>query len=212
MLSTQLLPYNTLLRERTLTWLNKVILQPKSISQTQTTLHPSTHSNHSQNPLKEHTCLMQNPNKFTTPPPLTRTDPCTLTHSGSMFGDARCGVGWRVSVTPTCLSQLIFGPLTNIKGKVCVMQCNGFPVSKWLLFVFTLTNGMERRRKVEWKKRNLWQPGVFSLFSGMFHLVKASEWEGTCVLCWSEWFGEFSRGVCWPKGYEWEWMCVVWEH
>lgn len=57
------------------------------------------------------------------------------------------------------------------------------------------------------KKRNLWRPGVFSLFSGMFHLVKASEWEGTCVPCWSEWFGDFSKGVCWPKGTS-EWMDV----
>lgn len=61
---------------------------------------------------------------------------------------------------------------------------------------------MERSEGEKWseKKRNLWRPGVFSLFSGMFHLVKASEWEGTCVPCWSEWFGDFSRGVCrWPK-------------
>lgn len=116
-----------------------------------------------------------------------------------MFGDAGCGVGWSVSVTPTCLSRLIFGLLTNINGKVYVMQCNRFPVCKRLVFVFTLTNGMEWGGKVEWKKRNVWRPGVFSLFSGMFHLVKAREWEGTCVLCWSEWFGDFSRGCVLTK-------------
>lgn len=116
-----------------------------------------------------------------------------------MFGDAGCGVGWSVSVTPTCLSRLIFGLLTNINGKVYVMQCNSFPVSKRLMFVFTLTNGMEWGGKVEWKKRNVWRPGVFSLFSGMFHLVKARQWEGTCVLCWSERFGDFSRGCVLTK-------------
>lgn len=51
-------------------------------------------------------------------PPLSRTDPHKLTHNESMFGHARCGAGWSVSVTPACPSRLIWGFLTNIKGKV----------------------------------------------------------------------------------------------
>lgn len=50
-------------------------------------------------------------------PPLSRTDPHTFTQSGSVFSDAGCGRGWSVSVTPACPSRLIFGLLTNIKGK-----------------------------------------------------------------------------------------------
>lgn len=64
-----------------------------------------------------------------------------------MFGDAGCGVGWSVSVTPTCLSRLIFGLLTNINGKVYVMQCNSFPVSKRLVFVFTLVEKWSEKRE-----------------------------------------------------------------
>lgn len=73
---------------------------------------PTIHTTHSRNihaPKQTHLTLNT--------PPLRRTDPHTLAHNGSMFGDTGCGVGWSVSVTPACPSRLIFGLLVNIKGR-----------------------------------------------------------------------------------------------
>lgn len=110
------------------------------------------------------TCTPKQTHPTLNTPPLSRTDPHPLTHSGSMFGDTGCGVGEVYVWRQPAFHGLFWGFLTNTKSKSeSVMQCNSFPVSKPPLFVFTLTNGMERRGKVEWKKRNLYQ--VFFPFS-----------------------------------------------
>lgn len=59
-------------------------------------------------------------------PPL-RTDPHTFTHSGPMFGDTGCGVGWSEGVTPACPRCLIFRLWPTWREELaCVMKCKGF--------------------------------------------------------------------------------------
>lgn len=127
-------------------------------------------------------------------PPLSRTDPHKLTHKESMFGDTGCGARWGVSETPNCLLLLFWGFFfLNINGKVSFCWC--FPVSKLSLFVFTLTNGKKRRRKVQWKKEKLMTTRCFFPFPKNVSPCKSTQEGGSFCTKPIEWFWGFLK-VC----------------
>lgn len=94
-----------------------------------------------------------------TPP--WRTDPHTLAHSGSMFGDTGCGIGWSVSVTPACPSRLIFGPFEH-QSQSRSVWCNP-TVFQWVnghcLFSLLLMEWSEGEKSSE--KRETYDDQVF---------------------------------------------------
>lgn len=65
---------------------------------------------------------------------------------------------------------------TASRQEVYMMQCDLFPqVNGRCLFFFSLKEWSGEEKWSLKKGENLWRPGVFPLFLGMFHLVKASE-------------------------------------
>lgn len=72
----------------------------------------------------------------------------------------------------------------------------GFQSVNYLCLFLLLLMESKEGEKCSKKKRNLWQPGAFSLFLGMFHLVKAQEWREFLYQAEVNGFGDFSRGVC----------------
>lgn len=131
-----------------------------------------------------------------------------------MFGHSGCGKGLSVSMTPTCLSQLIFGLcLVNINGKW--LSVKAFPVCKVASVCYFLffSNGMERSRKVRWSRegkkcRKLWQPGVFPLFIRNASPYKSMGMRGNIEPALKEQFLGFLKGCVLTKGHEWALMCL----
>lgn len=82
-----------------------------------------------------------------------------------------------------------------------MMQKNCFPVCKLLLFVFTFTNGIGRRRKEREKKGKIMTTRCFFPFLGNVSPCKSLGGENDFLfsshaLGLNEWLGIFLKGVC----------------